>query len=66
VTADEQPPGWASVSIHAGPIRLTGHQSVMAGHQIAMGYRVTLNMQPEIAAQWIEVLSEIAEGNTSK
>lgn len=63
---DNESPGWASVAIHAGPIRLTGHQSVMAGHHIAMGYRVSINIQPETAAQWIQVLTEIAEGNTSK
>jgi ribosomal 50S subunit-recycling heat shock protein len=53
--------GWAAVSIHAGPIEVTGRSSIQAGAQVNMGDYLTLNIKPEVAAQWLPVITAIAE-----
>jgi hypothetical protein len=50
-----------SVNVIAGPIRATDqprHEKL--GKQVAMGDDLYFNLTPEVAAQWLPVIAEIA------
>lgn len=57
--------GMIDVTIMAGPIEATGNHTPRIGHQLRMdglGAQFThLYINPDIAAQWIAVLTPIAQ-----
>ena len=52
--------GLVSVSIHAGQIVDTGHGNDDT-HQLRMGHTNFIHINPDIAAQWIDILTPIAK-----
>ena len=54
-------PGTVSVGILAGHIESTGHWSAMGGHQFKMGHYFHFSIHPDVAKQWIDALTPIAE-----
>lgn len=49
-----------TVSIYAGPIRATGNTAGIAGQQVWVSDEVYLYFTPNMAAQWIDTLTIIA------
>ena len=52
--------GLISTSINAGHINATGNSNE-TGHQLRMGYGLFIHITPDVAAQWIDVLTPIAQ-----
>jgi hypothetical protein len=58
--------GYVSASIQAGTIEATATKPNHIGQQVAMtGSGVMIYIRPEVARQWIGVLTEIATNETS-
>lgn len=56
-----------SVSLTAGPLKVTGHDSAVTKHQTVVngsdGGTVYLYFSPAMARQWVAALSPIAEAD---
>ncbi|MFS2091045.1 hypothetical protein [Paenarthrobacter nicotinovorans] len=58
----ERIPGYISVTLVAGTLTRTGNGNAETGHQLQMaGAANFFHIQPEVAAQWVEVLTPIAQ-----
>lgn len=56
--------GHVDATLHAAELSDTGNFGDVIGHQLAMGKHGTrIYITAAIARQWIEVLTEIAEGD---
>lgn len=56
------PEGHVSASIHAGPLEDSGQPTTSVGHMFHMGSgSLYIHITPELAAQWIDVLTPIAK-----
>jgi hypothetical protein len=53
--------GLISTSINAGQIKSTGNGNSKTGHQLRMGYGLFIHITPDVAQQWIDVLTPIAK-----
>lgn len=55
--------GRAFVGIHAGDLEATTTPPTLSGQQAVMkGSGITFYFTPDVARQWIEVLTKISEG----